>query len=260
MIPIGRQIITDNATLREQYDTLQAGDLVATRVRTTASEEYIFLDLLERGITLFPSALAQLSSRSKAMQVRLFSPFMLPHTYAVHDLHDLMAAMPSLATAGRIVTKLDRRNGGLGVFLWNSVEEVYSQAAMGTLPFPFVVQPFAAGSRDIRIIILGDDYIEAYWRHNLGNFRHNLHFGGQSTACELTAAQLEICRAVMARGKYPYAHLDLMVTPEGESYLAEINLRGGIRGAQISAPEYAARLAAIHKQAISNHPASGAGN
>ncbi len=247
MSAAGRQVVTDNATLRERYASLKVGDLVATRVRAGQREEYLLVDLLERGIELFPSALAQLASRSKAMQVLLFAPYMLPGTRAVHDLHELLAVMPNLAR-GRVVSKLDRRNGGLGVFLWNSVEEVYSQAALGLLPFPFVLQPFVPEARDMRVIVLGD-YLEAYWRQNSGNFRHNLHCGGRSVACEPSDSQSQLCRAVMARGKFPYAHLDLLVTPEGDSYLGEINLRGGIRGAKISAPEYGARLAALQAAA-----------
>lgn len=252
MTPVACQVVADNASLRELYPSLGAGDLVATRVRATNHEEYLFLDLIERGVVLYPPALSQLSSRSKAMQVRLFAPLMLPHTHAIHDLHDLLAAMADLAAPRRVVTKLDRRNGGLGIFLWNSVEEVYTQAALGLLPFPFVLQPFYPDSRDIRVLILGD-YLEAYWRHNNGNFRHNLHFGGQSSVCALTAAQLEICQKAMARGKFPYAHLDLLVTPSGESYLSEINLRGGIRGARITATDYTARLAALRAAVIANH-------
>ena len=50
----------------------------------------------------------------------------------------------------------------------------------------------------------------------------------------------------MQRGKFPYAHLDLMVTGSGETYLSEINLRGGIKGAVITSQEYMEKIDAIH--------------
>jgi len=59
---------------------------------------------------------------------------------------------------------------------------------------------------------------------------------------------LDICCRVMERGRFPYAHLDLIITREGKSYLGEINLRGGIRGAKITPGEYQARVEAIHEQ------------
>ena len=69
---------------------------------------------------------------------------------------------------------------------------------------------------------------------------------------ELTAEQRTMCQQVMERGKFPYAHLDFMVTPVGETYLSEINLRGGIKGAKIHPDEYRNRLEQIHQQEVQN--------
>ncbi|MBW2506041.1 MAG: hypothetical protein JRD19_03110 [Deltaproteobacteria bacterium] len=54
----------------------------------------------------------------------------------------------------------------------------------------------------------------------------------------------------MARGRFPYGHLDLIITNTGESYLSEINLRGGIRGALITPEEYQVRVNAIHQMML----------
>lgn len=242
------RIITDNTSLKAQYNELCAGDIFLGRLRLNPSEEHILLDLVERGIQLFPSALSQLACRSKNMQALLFSSFMLPHTRAIHNLHELQQVMNFYhqEKIKCVVTKQDRSNAGIGIHLWSSVEDVYNQASFNTLPFPFVLQPYYASCRDIRIIIL-KDYQESYWRDNPNNFRNNLHFGGKSKPCELTNEQNDLCLQVMKRGKFPYSHIDLMVTPEGESYMSEINLRGGIRGAQIAPGEYQKRVDAIHQ-------------
>ena len=140
----------------------------------------------------------------------------------------------------------------MGVHLWQSIEEVFTHASLGNIPFPFVLQPFEPGCRDIRVVFL-DDYIEAYWRHNPHNFRNNLHHGGKSEPCELSDEQIKLCRQVMERGRFPYGHLDIIITKEGKSYLGEINLRGGIRGAKITPAEYQARVDAIHQQLLVNY-------
>lgn len=246
------RIITDNNTLRAQYEELAAGDIVVGRIRLKPTEEYLLLDLVERGVKLFPAAVAQLASRSKAMQVRLFGGMMLPRTREVHDLHDLLAVMNEYGETGigKVVTKLDRRNAGLGIFLWSSIEDVYSQAALGVLPFPLVIQPYISDCVDIRVIILGD-YVESYIRDNPNNFRNNLHFGGVSRPHRLTADQLDLCQAAMRRGKFPYAHIDLMVTAEeGKTYLAEINLRGGARGAAIDPAAYGEKIDQINRSGL----------
>ena len=244
-----RRIITDNNTLRVCYQDLTAEDVYIGRLRLAQSEEYILLDLVDRGVRLFPSAVSQMASRSKTFQVLRLAQFMLPNTKAIHNIHDLMACMNNynIQGVGQVVSKLDNQNGGLGIFLWASIEEVFTQASLGTLPYPFVIQPFEPNSRDIRVVIL-DDYVEAYWRNNPNNFRNNLHFGGNHQVCEPTPAQWQLCQQVMQRGNFPYAHIDLMVNASGMSYLAEINLRGGIRGARISASEYQLKIDAIHQR------------
>ena len=249
------RLIRDNDTLRLDYHQLKAGDQVLTRIRLAPGEEYLLLDLEARGVRLFPAGLAQALARSKVMQAALLGPFMLPHTLAIHDLHALHRAVTGYHAAGigQVVTKLDRANAGMGVLLWTGVEEVLNQATLGTLVPPFVLQPFVPDGRDLRVIILGD-YLEAYLRHNPAGFRHNLHCGGASEARPLSAAQEDFCRRVMARGRFSYAHLDLFLLPDDTFYLGEINLRGGLRGARISAPEYRRRLEELHRSATSPSP------
>jgi ribosomal protein S6--L-glutamate ligase len=57
----------------------------------------------------------------------------------------------------------------------------------------------------------------------------------------------------MARGLFPYGHLDIVLTKEGKSYLGEVNLRGGIHGAQISPEEYQLKVDAIHQQLLDDY-------
>ncbi|NOQ66967.1 MAG: hypothetical protein GQ556_07110 [Desulfobacterales bacterium] len=244
-------VIRDNSTLRAQYNSLLKGDIVVGRLRLRESEEPLLLDLRERGVHLIPPGLSQLVSRSKTFQTALFPKFMLPQTRAIHALHDLIEAISDYQKSAitAVITKLDRRNAGMGVHLWQSIEEVYTHASLGNIPFPFVLQPFEPECRDIRVVFL-DDYIEAYWRHNPYSFRNNLHHGGQSKPCELSEEQIKLCRQVMERGCFPYGHLDILVTKDGKSYLVEINLRGGIKGAKISPEEYQEKVEAIHQMLL----------
>ncbi len=240
------RVITTNHDLDKQLHSLTSGDIIACRIRLKRQEEHLLLDLIERGIRLIPSATSQFASRSKCLQARIFSPLMIPHTCVLYDIHGLLETVSLYGKHGieKVILKHDRKNAGLGIHLFANIEDVYTQGANGVLPFPFVIQPFVQNSRDLRVVILGD-YLEAYERTNPHSFRNNLHCGGAATPVELTAAQLELCHTAMKRGNYPYGHLDLMVTESGVSYLAEINLRGGIRGAAITPGEYQQRVKAI---------------
>jgi glutathione synthase/RimK-type ligase-like ATP-grasp enzyme len=216
-------------------------------------EEHVLLDLVERGVHLIPSATAQMASKSKAFQAKIFSPWMIPETTVIYDVHFLLETINRYKEMSieKVVLKHDRKNAGAGILLYSCIEDVYNQAANNVLSFPFVLQPFIPESEDVRVIVI-DDYIEAYKRSNPNNFRNNLHCGGTAAPFGLSDKCFAFCMEVMKRGNFPYGHLDLMMTEEGKVYLAEINLRGGIRGAQITTAEYKERIASINKKLLSN--------
>ncbi len=246
-----RRIIRNNDELFEAFHHLVCGDIIACRIRLKYDEEHLLLDLTERGIHLIPSATSQLASRSKTFQARLLGSLMIPHTVVIYDIHGLLETISlyNRHSVEKVILKHDRKNAGLGIHLFHNIEDVYTQAANNVLPFPFVLQPFIADSRDIRVIFL-DGYVEAYERKNPYGFRNNLHCGGQAVSSPLSQSQLELCKIAMKRGKFPYAHLDLMITETGDTYLAEINLRGGIRGAAIDPGNYQKKVFAIHEKIL----------
>ena len=241
-------IVRDNSSLRSQYRQLAAGDIVYGRISLKPGEEHILFDLADRGVRFIPSAKSQLASRSKTFQAIIFKSYMLPETIAIYDRHDLLRATSLYARNNltTVILKREGKNGGLGVHKFASIEDLYNQVCGGGYPFPFVIQPFVANYSDIRVIMLGE-YHEAYRRSNPHNFRQNMHCGGKSSAYQITGDLRQFCLEVMACGKFPYAHLDIMITEGGKFYLQEINLRGGLRGAQISGGDYCFKIEAIHK-------------
>ena len=244
-------IIRNNKTFYTCYQQLKTNDIVCGRIRMKPGEEHLLTDLLERGIRLVPSASSQLASRSKTFQARIFSDFMLPGTLPIYDTHALLSASSVYRQKQftRVILKCDRKNAGMGVHIFNTIEDLYNHASNGSFVFPFVIQPYHSKSRDIRVIILGD-YLEAYERINPYNFRKNLHCGGDSKPFALSRKQLEFCKRVMQRGDFPYAHLDLILTSDGNYHLMEINLRGGLKGAIISGKEYQVKLDKILEELL----------
>jgi len=239
-------IITSNRLFRERYQELQRGDLILTRISLKYGEEWLLLDLAQRGVEAYPSLLSQGLSRSKAFQVAVLGNFMPPATLVIRDRHDVSRALNYYGSLGvtEVVTKKDRANCGLGIHLWQSVEEVFNHAGQPPLEYPFVLQPRFREVRDIRVVILGD-YIEAYERKNPFNFRNNLFFGGESRPYTLSDLELDFCHRVMLRGRFPYAHLDLIYTEKGGPFLSEINLRGGLKGARLNQEEYVRKVTAL---------------
>jgi ribosomal protein S6--L-glutamate ligase len=252
------RIIDSNRELFACYEDLQAGDIVSGRVRLGQGQEHLLLDLVSRGIHLIPSASSQLCSRSKVYQAALLRHFMVEHTLPIYSMQDMLEAVTEYGRTGvgSVVCKLDRANGGLGILRFASIEDVYSQAALSVLVFPFVIQPFVDDCNDVRVVILADT-VEAYRRYNPDNFRHNLHCGGTSMPWDLTDEQLDFCYRVMARAGFLYAHVDLLVQADGTYSLSEINLRGGLRGAQMSQQDYLEKVAEIHRSEVEKLKDSG---
>jgi ribosomal protein S6--L-glutamate ligase len=241
-------VIDSNQELFARYRELSAGDIILGRIRMAPGQEHILLDLQSRGVHMLPSAMSQLCSRSKVFQAEILAPFMAAHTRPVYSMQDMLETVTAYGRArvGNVICKLDRANGGTGILRFSSIEDVFTQASLGSLGFPFVVQPFFDNCRDVRVVILGG-MVEAYQRCNPDNFRHNLHCGGKSTPFELNPEQLDFCRAVMARAGFPYAHVDLLILPDDSWFLSEINLRGGLRGARIDQQEYLRRVAELQE-------------
>ncbi len=195
-------------------------------------------DLLERGVRCVPSVLCQLLSRSKCGQAVLFKPWMAPHTLVVTRRAELLGAATYYQQhrIQAVVSKQEGMHCGHGIRRWESSETLYNTVAYSDAAFPMVLQPFLSDITDIRVIVIGD-YLEAYTRENRHNFRANLSAGGAAREFDMDAAAGGLCRAVLARGRFPYAHIDLHLTPGGSCYLSEITLDAGIAAARIRRDE-----------------------
>ena len=228
-------IIRTNRELKARYDTLKQGDCFIGILSFKHLKHRAFVDLIERGVRFFPSALSQTLGRSKVAQALAFRPWMLPHTLIIARRVDLMHAINTYNQhgIGAVVTKEDYLQCGFGVHRWDNIETVYNQASYNAIAYPFVLQPFVENYTDVRVIVAGD-YFEAYTRENRNNFRMNLTAGGTSKPHSLTKDQIAVCHAVMERGKFPYAHIDSLIDEKGRCFLSEVALNGGMKGARIS--------------------------
>ena len=231
-------IVTTSRELKASYNELAAGDVFIGNLPMKYLKQPILIDMLERGIRCLPSPLAQILNSSKVAQAFVMNEWMLPHTQAISRRTDLIEAVNTFAKndIGPVVTKQDGLHCGHGIRRWETVETLYSFMALDESSYPFVLQPFQDGFTDIRVIIVGD-YVESYSRSNLYNFRVNLSLGGTGSAYKLDEEKEAFCRSAMQRGKFPFAHLDLMVLESGACYLSEITLNGGIKGARIGRQE-----------------------
>ena len=221
--------------LKKLYHQLGPGDVFIGTLASSPLKQSLLIDLLERGIYCIPSPLSQCISKSKAVQAVVLKDWMMPNTQVVARRIELIDAINryNKLGIGAVVTKENQLHCGHGVRRWENIEALYNFAAFSKSSFPFVLQPYLSSFTDMRVIIV-NDYVEAYVRYNPNNFRKNISAGGKRQPCKLDKDNEKFCRSAMQRGKFPFAHLDLLILETGECYLSEINLTGGIKGAKIS--------------------------
>jgi ribosomal protein S6--L-glutamate ligase len=239
-------IVKNNNELTRAYQQLCAGDIVSARVVSKHLKQTLLVDLLERGVRCCPSALSQVLNGSKTAQGLILMDWMMPGTRVIQRRADLMKAIQAYTRKGvqQVVTKADKMHCGYGIRLWENTEMLYSVMGFSEDAYPFLLQPFLENIADVRVIVVGE-YIEAYIRHNPDNFRKNISTGGNARPYDLDNEKADMCRAVMNRAKFPFAHIDLQLTADGACYLSEIALNGGIQGARISRTELDQRKQAV---------------
>lgn len=246
--------------IQAHYHELAAGDIVVGELVSARENCAVLVDLIQRGVTCIPSPLAQLLSRSKVAQVEILGPYMLPLTMSIKRRKDLLDAVNVYAKAGigAVVTKEEHMHCGHGVRKWDHIETVYSFRGLDKDRYPFVLQPLVSDFIDVRVILIGD-WVEAYSRSNTDNFRGNLSAGGRYEPYDLTSKQLHFCREVSDRAKFPYAHLDLLIMPDGRLHIFEIALNGGIQGSRLDRSDLerrkAARLSRLAEEKSAGDPA-----
>jgi len=231
-------IIKNNRELKSHYDQLDAGDIFIGTVASKFLKKTVLLDLLERGVACLPSALSQVLNNSKVAQAFILKAWMLPQTTVINRRMELIDAISRYNNhrIGAVITKQDHLHCGHGVRRWEDIEVLYNHLGLAETSYPFVLQPYVESFKDLRVIVV-DTYVESYIRQNPYNFRMNISVGANSHPYPLEPEQENFCRSAMRRGKFPFAHLDLLVMESGEFFLSEISLNGGTKGARISRNE-----------------------
>ncbi|MFH2044767.1 MAG: hypothetical protein ABIK92_06445 [Pseudomonadota bacterium] len=244
-------IISSIKELMNNYEDVGSGDVFNGIIGSDRMKQVLMIDLIERGVLCVPSPLSQTISGSKVVQALFLNKWMIPHTRAILRRRDLIDAVScyNRHKIEVVVTKEDRMHCGFGIRKWDSVETLYSFMSMSDSSYPFILQPLIEAFTDIRVII-AEDYIESYTRYNPDNFRMNMAAGGSSAPFTLDEEKKNFCKTVMQRGKFPFAHIDIMVTADNKCYLSEIALGGGLKGACINREELDAKKKAIADKII----------
>lgn len=141
-----------------------------------------------------------------------------------HQLHGDVVVKPIFGSEGRGLIHVADEDHAERVF--RSLEEmervIYQQAFLGT------------GWRDIRILIVGDDW----WaiERTGGDWRKNLARGAMANVYTPSRAEQDIAFRAAGTLSLPVAGVDLMLGPEGQTLVLEVNGIPGWAGIESTHP------------------------
>ena len=222
----------------------------------TAAGLAVVRQLEAQGVPVVNGATGIANSRDKlrALQLLAEARIDVPRTVLARgggDIKELVAHVGGLPA----ILKLIQGTQGVGVMIAHSEAEVESiLSTLWDLGQEILLQEFIAEShgRDVRALVVGDRVAGAMRREaRSGEFRSNLHRGGEGTALTLSAEYAEAAvRAARVLG-LSVAGVDLLEA-EGGPKVMEVNSSPGFEGLEratgvdvaAAIVDYAVRLAA----------------
>ena len=200
----------------------------------TAHGLNVVRQLAALGVPLVNGAQAIETSRDKlrALQLLAVSGVDVPRTVLARGGGDVTAFVERVGGLPAIL-KLIRGTQGVGVMIAHSMAEVESiLSTLQDLGQEILLQEFIAESRgrDVRALVVGDRVVGAMRREaRHGEFRSNLHRGGEGSVLELPQAFAEAAvRAARVLG-LEVAGVDLLEAAGGPKVM-EVNSSPGFEG------------------------------
>lgn len=179
-----------------------------------------------------PASIARSRDKLRALQYLSRSGLDIPRTVMAHDRSNVRRLVEEV-NGLPVIIKLIKGTQGVGVMIAHTLSEV--QTILDTfwdLGQEIVLQEFVAESdgRDVRALVVGDRVVGAMRRKaKSGEFRSNIHRGGEGQAIELTEPYMEAAvRAARIVG-LEVAGVDMLEGHAGPR-LMEINSSPGFEG------------------------------
>jgi ribosomal protein S6--L-glutamate ligase len=190
------------------------------------------LDMM--GIPLLNHSVPIARSRDKFRCLQLLSKsgVAVPRTVVAGDRSKVLELVEEVGGLPAVL-KLIRGTQGVGVMLASSIAELQGiLSTFGTLGERIVLQEFVreAEGKDIRALVVGQQVVGAMQRRaKRGDFRSNIHRGGQGIALELPGEYANAAIRASQLIGLDVAGVDMLESAQGPKVL-EVNSSPGFRG------------------------------
>jgi ribosomal protein S6--L-glutamate ligase len=135
------------------------------------------------------------------------------------------------------VAKIPRGSAaGRGVFLVQDADQLAEYIALTRIAY---VQEYLLVEKDIRVVVIGDQFVHAYRRIAVqGEFRGNVSFGARISFDDVPAAAVDLARHTANRCGWNDVGIDVCVSG-GNFYILEANMKYGREGFRRAGIDYA---------------------
>lgn len=188
---------------------------------------------------VFPvnSSISITRSRDKLRSLQLMAKegIGMPITGFAHSPDDIDDLIKLVGNAP-VVIKLLEGTQGIGVVLAETKKAAQSviQALMGVKANIIVQEYIESGGSDIRCLVIGDKVIGAIKRQaEPGEFRSNLHRGGNALAVKITKQERELAIKAAKIMGLKFAGVDMLRSSRGP-LIMEVNSSPGLMGIEMA--------------------------
>jgi ribosomal protein S6--L-glutamate ligase len=213
--------------------------------------EYWQLNPLVYGIgaRIYPSQSSYLMGHNKVEMTRVLMSVAPEHVPQTEILPSTPSALEQVLDTFSFpfVAKTIKSSMGQGVFLIESRGQLRDYAAVHDILY---VQEYLPATRDLRVVMVGDSVLTAYWRvSDSGAFHHNVAMGGRIDFADVPDMPLQLVERVSRKLGIDHAGYDL-IEVGGHWYFLELNVMFGNQAISDAGIPLAAR---IHQYLVSRH-------
>ncbi|MCU0597720.1 MAG: ATP-grasp domain-containing protein [Desulfobacterales bacterium] len=200
-----------------------------------------YADMFETmGKKIFPSPNTYRFAQNKIKQTLLFQLMGIP-TPRTRTFYGVKKEQKIISNFSYpFVAKIPRGSAlGMGVFLIQNSDELHAYCKLTRTAY---IQEYLPIQRDIRVVIIGDEFFHAYWRvAPAGDFRCNIAIGARIEFNDIPPEAIRLARHTAACCRWDDVGIDVCEY-DGRFYVIEANMKYGREGFRQAGIDYAALM------------------
>jgi ribosomal protein S6--L-glutamate ligase len=203
-----------------------------------------FADLFDAmGKATFPSYHTYKCVQDKIKQTALFELLEIPHprTRVFYGRRHQDAITDQFSFP--FIAKIPRGSSmGLGVYLIQKKDDLQQYLDLAN---PAYIQEYLPSKRDIRVVVIGDQVVHAYWRVAPENdFRCNVSVGGKVSLDNIPPEAVDLALHTARACRWDDVGIDICQY-NGKLYVLEANMKYGKEGFRKAGIDYPAMMEAM---------------